>query len=135
MILQMKKTNYEMFYQRVRCLFPSIGIKEGRFLKELRYHLQDFSFSHPNAGYEEITAFFGTPEEIVKNYIESEGIENVVKRFTVRKYLRFFISGIFLLFFFLWVAYFIFWIKSYQAFTAEIPAYGEVTLEEGIVEP
>lgn len=89
MILQMKKTNYEMFYQRVRCLFPSIGIKEGRFLKELRYHLQDFSFSHPNAGYEEITAFFGTPEEIVKNYIESEGIENVVKRFTVRKYLRF----------------------------------------------
>ncbi len=103
MILQMKKTNYEMFYQRVRCLFPSIGIKEGRFLKELRYHLQDFSFSHPNAGYEEITAFFGTPEEIVKNYIESEGIETVV--------------------------------KSYQAFTAEIPAYGEVTLEEGIVEP
>lgn len=97
--------------------------------------MQDFSFSHPNAGYEEITAFFGTPEEIVKNYIESEGIETVVKRFTVRKYLRFFISGIFLLFFFLWVAYFIFWIKSYQAFTAEIPAYGEVTLEEGIVEP
>lgn len=67
----MKLRSYEVFYKRVRCLFPNVGTKEGRFLKELKAHLQDFSLVHPNVTYEEIVNFFGTPEEIMKNYIET----------------------------------------------------------------
>lgn len=40
-------------------------------MKELKAHLQDFSLVHPNVTYEEIVDFFGTPEEIMKNYIET----------------------------------------------------------------
>ena len=84
----MKPRSYEIFYKRVRSLFPNVGTKEGRFLKELKAHLQDFSLVHPNVTYEEIVDFFGTPEEIMKNYIEAEGIENVSKRITTRKHFR-----------------------------------------------
>lgn len=131
----MKPNNYKIFYERVRCLFPSIGFKEGRFLKELRFQLRDFSFSHPNSTYEEIVSFFGSPEEIIKNYIESEGIETITKRVTTRKYLRFFIYGVFTFLLLMWITYFFFWVKSYREFVSEIPAYGEVTIEEGVIKP
>lgn len=135
MILNKKKSNYEIFYQRVRCLFPSIGFKEGKFLRDLNFHLRDFSFSHPNCTYEDIVDFFGAPEEIFINYIESEGIETMSKKFLLRKYLRTFIYITSIFLFFIWVTYFIFWVKSYREFVSVIPAYGEVTIEEGVMKP
>lgn len=37
---KMKSNNDEIFYQRVQCLFPSIGFKERKFLRELRFNLR-----------------------------------------------------------------------------------------------
>lgn len=37
---KMKSNNYELFYKRVRCLFPSIVFKERKFLRELRFNLR-----------------------------------------------------------------------------------------------
>lgn len=131
----MKLSSYEIFYKRVRCLFPSIGIKEGRFLKELEAHLQDFSLVHQNVTYEEIVDFFGTPEEIMKNYIESEGIEVVAKRIATRKYWRITIVSMILLVIFVCGIFFSYWYKSYRNYSTDIPTQGEVQIKEGVIEP
>ncbi|HJD38208.1 MAG TPA: hypothetical protein IAA00_15005 [Candidatus Blautia ornithocaccae] len=131
----MKTNNYETFYKRVRCLFPSIGFKEGKFLRELRFNLRDYSFSHPNSTYEDIVDFFGSPEEIMINYVESEGIDKIEKRFTIRKYIRLLTYGVFIFLFFIWVTFFLFWANIYHEYTSQVPAYGEVTIKEGVVKP
>lgn len=131
----MKLRSYEVFYKRVRCLFPNVGTKEGRFLKELKAHLQDFSLVHPNVTYEEIVDFFGTPEEIMKNYIEAEGIENVSKRITTRKHFRIVICIICMLVFFMCGIFLSYWKESYQNYSTDVPVQGEVHIEEGVIEP
>lgn len=132
---KMKSNNDEIFYQRVQCLFPSIGFKERKFLRELRFNLHDFSISHPNSTYEDIVYCFGLPEEIMINYVESEGIEIIEKRFTKRKYIRLLVYGIFVFLFFTWITFFLFWTKIYNEYTSQVPAYREVTIKEGIVKP
>lgn len=131
----MKLRDYELFYKRVRCLFPSVGIREGRFLKELKAHLQDFALVHPNVTYEELVGFFGTPEEIIKNYIEAEGIEKVSKRITTRKHFRIVVCIICMLVFFMCGIFFSYWEESYQSYSTDVPAQGEVHIEEGVIEP
>ena len=84
----MKSSNYLLYYKQVRSLFPSIGFKEGKFLRELKYHLRDFCLSYPNSTYEDIVEFFGAPEEIIKGYVETEGIQTITKRATIRKYIH-----------------------------------------------
>lgn len=131
----MKLRSYEVFYKRVRCLFPSIGIKEGRFLKELKAHLQDFFIMHPNITYEEIVDFFGTPEDIVRNYIEFEGVEKVNKRNIIRKYLRITICVVSMSLFFVLGIFFFYWVKGYSRYSTNVPTHGEIYIEEGVIEP
>ena len=97
--------------------------------------MRDYSFSHPNSTYEDIVDFFGSPEEIMINYVESEGIDKIEKRFTKRKYIRLLTYGVFIFLFFIWVTFFLFWANIYHEYTSQVPAYGEVTIKEGVVKP
>lgn len=104
-------------------------------MKELKAHLQDFSLVHPNITYEEVVDFFGTPEEIMKNYIEAEGIENVSKRNITRKHFRIVIFILCMLVFFICGIFLSYWKESYQNYSTDVPTQGEVHIEEGVIEP
>lgn len=73
--------NCQLFYKRLRILFPSIGFAEGKFLRDIKMQLRDFSIENPGAEYEDVVEFFGNPEEVYIDYIHSQGKEHVYNRF------------------------------------------------------
>ena len=46
--------NCQLFYKRLRTLFPSIGFAEGKFLRDIKMQLRDYSIENPNAEYEDV---------------------------------------------------------------------------------
>ncbi len=63
--------NESLYYKKLRFMFPNIGFREGRFLRDLRMQLNEYSITHPNASYEEICSFYGKPEDVLADYISS----------------------------------------------------------------
>ena len=77
--------NCQLFYKRLRTLFPSIGFAEGKFLRDIKMQLRDYSIENPNAEYEDVVKFFGNPEDVYVDYIRVQGREEVYQKFQVRK--------------------------------------------------
>ena len=77
--------NCQLFYKRLRTLFPSIGFAEGKFLRDIKMQLRDYSIENPNAEYEDVVKFFGNPEDVYVDYIRVQGREEIYNRFQVKR--------------------------------------------------
>ena len=123
--------NCQLFYKRLRTLFPSIGFAEGKFLRDIKMQLRDYSIENPNAEYEDVVKFFGNPEEVYVDYIRVQGREEVYNRFQVKKWVRYIIYIFLLILLLLWMTYFfIFW-KGYNVFSNSVPDEKLLIIEEG----
>ena len=118
---KMKNHNCIIWYKQLRILFPNIGIKEGRFLKDIKLQLRDYSLLHINATYQDIIENFGRPEDIFAIYIESEGIDNIYIRMKKIKIIRNFLFG---------GIFFAFWYQSYDKFNQSIISEEETDIME-----
>lgn len=123
--------NCQLFYKRLRILFPSIGFAEGKFLRDIKMQLRDFSIENPGADYEDVVEFFGNPEEVYIDYIHSQGKEQVYNRFQRRKSAHQIIGIIVLLVIGLWAVFSIIWWQGYNAFHNLMPTIKEIEIEEG----
>lgn len=93
--------------------------------------LRDFSMENPGAEYGDVVEFFGNPEDVYVNYIQSRGREEIYlkfqKRGTVKLVLRITVLAIILI----WITIFYYWQKSYTVFYQELPKSKESVLNEG----
>ena len=124
--------NCQLFYKRLRTLFPSIGFAEGKFLRDIKMQLRDYSIENPNAEYEDVVKFFGNPEDVYVDYIRVQGREEVYNRFQIKKWIR----CIFYMLIILTVLFgIIFYYVLYQSysFNSNMPNIIEFNLEEGKV--
>src|SRR5699024_12166411 len=80
--------NCQLFYKRLRTLFPSIGFAEGKFLRDIKMQLRDYSIENPNAEYEDVVKFFGNPEDVYVDYIRVQGREEVYQKFHFREIIK-----------------------------------------------
>lgn len=128
---KMKNKNCILYYQTLKSLFPDVGYKEGKFLKDLKLQIQRFALTHPNCSYEELELTFGKAEEVVFDYIESVGtdtIHSMVQKNTFRKRCIIGIVGTIILFYFTYVLYLY---NSYKAYTESLPCSVETIIYEG----
>lgn len=123
--------NCQLFYKRLRTLFPSIGFAEGKFLRDIKMQLRDYSIENPNAEYEDVVKFFGNPEDVYLDYINIQGKEEVYNRFHVKRCIRRTMYMIMIFILIIWVITFYYWHKSYASFREIIPAISESTIKEG----
>lgn len=123
--------NCQLFYKRLRILFPSIGFAEGKFLKDIKMQLRDFSMENPSAEYEDVVEFFGNPEEVYVNYIQSRGREEVYLKFQKRKQLHTIVKICVLILFLFTIIFFIFWWNSYQLFNQNMLQEEQILIDEG----
>ncbi|SRR5699024_1054605 len=127
---KMKNHNCIIWYKQLRILFPNIGIKEGRFLKDIKLQLRDYSLLHINATYQDIIENFGRPEDIYAIYIESEGIDNIYIRMKKIKIIRNFLFGGIIFAVIIWCLFFAFWYQSYDKFNQSIISEEETDIME-----
>lgn len=98
--------NCQLFYKRLRTLFPSIGFAEGKFLRDIKMQLRDYSIENPNAEYEDVVKFFGNPEDVYVDYIRVQGREEIYNRFQVKIWIRYIFYIFLLILLLLWMTYF-----------------------------
>lgn len=123
--------NCQLFYKRLRTLFPSIGFAEGKFLRDIKMQLRDYSIENPNAEYEDVVKFFGNPEDVYVDYIRVQGREEIYNRFQVKIWIRYIFYIFLLILLLLWMTYFfIFW-KGYNVFSNSVPDETLLIIEEG----
>ena len=123
--------NCQLFYKRLRTLFPSIGFAEGKFLRDIKMQLRDYSIENPNAEYEDVVKFFGNPEEVYVDYIRVQGREEVYNRFQVKKWVRYIIYILLIISIIVWIITFFFFLKSYSSFNEAMPTLKEAIIQEG----
>lgn len=123
--------NCQLFYKRLRTLFPSIGFTEGKFLRDIKMQLRDYSIENPNAEYEDVVKFFGNPEDVYVDYIKNQEKGRIYLKFQLKKRIRNAIGFLVLIALFLWITYFVIWWKGYDVFSNNIPNVKVTTIEEG----
>ena len=123
--------NCQLFYKRLRTLFPSIGFAEGKFLRDIKMQLRDYSIENPNAEYEDVVKFFGNPEDVYVDYIKNQEKGRIYLKFQLKKRIRNAIGFLVLIVLFLWITYFLIWWKGYDIFSNNIPNVKVTTIEEG----
>lgn len=123
--------NCQLFYKRLRTLFPSIGFAEGKFLRDIKMQLRDYSIENPNAEYEDVVKFFGNPEDVYLDYINIQGKEEIYNRFQVKKHIRHTIYLVMILMLIMWIITFYYWNRSYFSFKNSIPSITESAIDEG----
>ena len=122
--------NCQLFYKRLRTLFPSIGFAEGKFLRDIKMQLLDYSIENPNAEYEDVVKFFGNPEDVYVDYIRVQGREEIYNRFQVKRWIRYIAYLLLLIIPISLIIYlFIFW-KGYNVFSINIPTVNEIVIEQ-----
>lgn len=123
--------NCQLFYKRLRTLFPSIGFAEGKFLRDIKMQLRDYSIENPNAEYEDLVKFFGNPEDVYVDYIRVQGREEVYNRFQVKRWLRHIFYVLIALLLVIGCIVFYTLHKSYSSFNHIMPAIVETSIDEG----
>lgn len=123
--------NCQLFYKRLRTLFPSIGFAEGKFLRDIKMQLRDYSIENPNAEYEDVVKFFGNPEDVYVDYIRVQGREEVYSRFQIKSFIRWTLYMLSLISIIICVIFFYSWRKSYSSFRDIMPVVAENAIEEG----
>lgn len=57
------------YYKILKELFVQVNFMEGKFLKDFRLSLHEYSLTHPGCTYEDLVDKFGAPEEIWYDYV------------------------------------------------------------------
>ena len=125
--------NCQLFYKRLRTLFPSIGFAEGKFLRDIKMQLRDYSIENPNAEYEDVVKFFGNPEDVYVDYIRVQGREEVYNRFQIKKWIRCIFYMLIILTVLFGIIFYYVLYQSYYSFNTNMPNIIEFNLEEGKV--
>lgn len=123
--------NCQLFYKRLRTLFPSIGFAEGKFLRDIKMQLRDYSIENPNAEYEDVVKFFGNPEDVYVDYIRVQGREEIYNRFQVKLWLRWTLHIILIISVIICIMLCYFLQQSYCLFNSIMPIRKETTIREG----
>ncbi len=123
--------NCQLFYKRLRTLFPSIGFAEGKFLRDIKMQLRDYSIENPNAEYEDVVKFFGNPEDVYVDYIRVQGREEVYQKLQTRKYVQRILGLVIIVLLGIWITYSVIWWNGYNSFHSIMPEVKETTVKEG----
>lgn len=123
--------NCQLFYKRLRILFPSIGFAEGKFLRDIKMQLRDFSMENSGAKYEDVVEFFGNPEEVYVNYIQSRRREEVYLKLQIRKLIKWvcYVISFILISVFMIICFYLY--KGYYSFHDIMPETAETIIEKG----
>lgn len=127
----MKNKDYLLFYQELKTFFPNIGFEEGRFLKDIKLQLRDFSLMNPDCSYKKLTDTFGTPQELYNAYIQSQEVQASYTKSKPKKHMKAFCLCCISILLLIFLVTMLFHYKAYKYFTEHTATNSETIIEEG----
>lgn len=73
------------FIKQVKSQFPFCGRNEKLYLENLSRELSDYLRDFPDAGFDDLTAQFGTPKDIAAAYFNSLDAKDLSRKIRLRK--------------------------------------------------
>lgn len=121
------------YYKVLKGLFPRLSFCNGKFLRDVKTQLRDFSILHPNATYDDVVYAFGLPEEVVEEYLNSQDSSQLHNKVLVHRYIRMAFYGILIILALFIVGTYVLFFTSYQEFLKYNPTISETTIEQGVI--
>lgn len=84
----MQNHEVKKYLKQVKHLLPLLSKQEKRFLKDFEISIHEYLTENSKATIEELSSKFGTPNDIVHEYIDSIDSEYIIKRICVKKMIR-----------------------------------------------
>ena len=129
----MKNKYCMQYYKVLKGLFPRLSFWNGKFLRDVKTQLRDFSILHPNATYDDVVDAFGLPEEVVEEYLNSQDSSQLHNKVLVHRYIRMAFYDILITLALFVAGAYIFFFTSYQEFLRLRPTVSETTIEPGVI--
>ncbi len=76
------------YMKRIKLLLPLYRKQEKQFLTDFRFCIYNFTETHPEHSFADITAHFGTPDEVVRDYLSSLDVDLLCRQISVRKWIK-----------------------------------------------
>jgi hypothetical protein len=115
--MMMKKNNCSIYLRNLKRLMPVYGKNQRIYLHTINESLNDYCNSNPNPSYEELEDNFGTPVEIIGDYLREQETQTLIKQVNQRNFFRL-IIGIVLLAALICCS--AFWVNYYRAYLHSI---------------
>ena len=130
-----KNKNCLVYYNTLKSIFPSVGYKESKFLRDLKNQIIEYSLVKPNCSYEDVEKIFGNAEDVVFEYISSQGSKTIHRKVRKNKLRKRICTSLILLVVIEFFLYILFLCASYKRFNEAMPAIKETVIYEGEREP
>ena len=103
------------YLSAVRTLFPIHNKKKRQFLKKLSCAMEEYASENPDLTFDQLKEHFGTPQEIVHEYLSEMPEEELRRCLSIKKYVRICLCAILIVFI---IAASVFSYSYYKAFKA-----------------
>ena len=130
-----RNKNCLQYYYILRGLFPNVGYAEGKFLRDVKMQLRDYSLIHYDCTFEDVIANFGSPEDIVKDYLSNQQPQVLYQSVLLSRKKQMLIFAGVLAIFITAVAVVFCYYRAYQNFLLYEPTIVETTIDGGTVTP
>jgi hypothetical protein len=81
------RKDIDKYVADVKALLPIYSADEKKFLKQLRTSIAEYAETMPDASAQALTEEFGTPVDIVRSYVGSMDVDQIIKKISIRKIL------------------------------------------------
>lgn len=68
------------YFKQIRIMLPAYGKYERNFLKDFKNNVGEYTRENPHCSFRDITQHFGTPKDIIGDYLSSSTTEYLAKR-------------------------------------------------------
>jgi uncharacterized membrane protein len=83
-----KKNNRYKYLRDLKHLMPVYGKEQRIYLNTIDQSLDDYCNSNPDASYEELVENFGSPQEIIGDYLREQDTHTLIKQINRRRILH-----------------------------------------------
>lgn len=117
------------YFEQIQILLPTFSKSKGKYLKDLKNSVEDYCKKNPNISMEDIINTFGTPQDIVCNYIDCMDAEQLIQQISINKLVK---RAIIIFIFLVTIGCMVFSITIYRAYLDSKNTV--ITSEETIIE-
>lgn len=76
-----------------------------QIVSRIRDGVEDYLLQNPDADFEMIQAYFGTPQEIAASYVNEEDAARLLKKMSIKKKVLVIVAGVMATFFLMWIGF------------------------------
>lgn len=117
------------YYRILKAMFPIKDIYEVKFLKDFKNSLIEFVNEYPNSTFDDLIIEFGTPQEVLLEYMDTQDYLQTSKKIKNRSYKKIFVTCLIICLFIGMSSYILFLLKLNREVERSIPNQVETIIE------